>query len=1721
MYTVYGKCKYILENGTCGGYVTGGFVRPYFVHVASTSDPSKWSDVAYAIDGPNEGYYSFDIEDAILLGYIDPNYKKTTDKFYIAYYWNINNPTDSSKDSTNITHAALVEHTMMSGDFYEVNVTLLPVRSPLFDTHAFPSINLLTKASYSMSETSHLNLALEAPSACGTLWQMPVYQRRTHNSIIIFDAYTQTNTIYNWGDGTSNSKSLNTNDSHTFNTAGTYNLSIQLNTGWNSDTILSQSVTVKYNEPSIDFNWTPTQTNSGQIKGQELITFHNLSTDLDGRTDTVYKYDWIITDTLYAGGDNTVNALNVNKINTPTHSFTSPGTKDVTLKCHWNDGFSDYTKEVTKQIVIYPFDVVPEFTWDKTPKNRSELVTFTPGCTGDTSKISSYDWIITDNYPAPDAINKLYTFSSIETSKFGEGSPNNAVSVDNTRNIVGSNTPSVRFHSPDIKNITMTVHYNNGWVSITENVQHQITPQTYTLTPVIGCSNTTPTGRGVGVSFTNTTVDANSVGYDVDWMVNDFYMACNLSNPSFGVITDNDEIHLFSSWGFTFSHQFQNNSPNTIDFVIRYDNGWQRKEKTTSITVTPKVFTAITPNFTWSPNIPVGRDDEVTFTNTSVDTNNLCRGIDWSIHDTWVGCGTPLNPSHPGSASDNTSVYSKILKSVTPKKKFQSSGVKAVDFKYYYDDGFCEQYVTLTKSITVNAYTAPVADITWSPTTPVGRDDTVTFTNATVDINNRHTASSWIISDAWVSCTVPLNPSHPGTASDNSNTYSRQAKTFKPVKNYQSSGSKSVSLEYFYDDGFCERSVSTTEQLTVNTFLALVPDISWTPTSPQGRNVTVTFSNITSDTNNRTRAVDWMIEDSFDTCNLDNPTPGIEKDNTVTLIRQTKTFTPTHKFQKADVHDIFMRVYYDDGFCEKYADTTEFLTSTVQPAPVPSFSWTPTTPKGRSDLVTITNTTSDLLGTCRYITWTLEDAFSACNLSNPTPGVEKDNTSVFTRVTKTFTPTHAYQKDSQHNINMLYYYDDGYCERTVTLTKSITPTTFSAPTPNFTWTPDTPSSRDDTVTFTNATVDTNNRSICITWNIYDTFGTNNPSNPQYGVSEVNNDAIFARVLPSVRPTHNFQKYEQKSARLTCFYDDGFCERNISILKYIELNKFYLTASFNTSPLPSSNDEFIGKSSINFINTTSDANNRTISVDWMWNDRDGLSSNASHIANRTTQNKNTVQPYTFQYVSRKPFCSVDHSTVSNKNKTVQLTVKYDDGWDNKIITSAAHDFESIPNEISSSISHINTVDSGLVVWGRENIKFTHTIVDPYNAVLNMTSDWSFQDSVVSTILNQDKAFEPVRSFNSAGVKDITVDVDFNDGWDNIYTHRETYEVTAIPYTVPTIDFSWSPLHPTVLDNIEFTQDNNDSRTKGPIQFVQFDAYNNGTIENVDTVGNGSNIVSSFSKSSKFYYKFSNKQNNVDLSIIATYSDGWDNQTTTITKNMSMSNIPPISSYVTHSEGICVPSYVWTATSVDLDDAESELVYEWILTKQNGSTWDEVKRGSLKTFSYPFQYEGVYSLQLTTSDDSASHHTIEDTFSVAFEPCGGAVISKMSGMIEIESNVWQLIAIPIEFGFWDTVQNKLVHDNATKATIENYVLAQLSYKYGKPARDLVEVANAYYGDENEFRSYVPGHTPASSKDNFPLVYSDVDPRGGITYSEITGFWIKSKHNVNMILKWGSDT
>lgn len=120
---------------------------------------------------------------------------------------------------------------------------------------------------------------------------------------------------------------------------------------------------------------------------------------------------------------------------------------------------------------------------------------------------------------------------------------------------------------------------------------------------------------------------------------------------------------------------------------------------------------------------------------------------------------------------------------------------------------------------------------------------------------------------------------------------------------------------------------------------------------------------------------------------------------------------------------------------------------------------------------------------------------------------------------------------------------------------------------------------------------------------------------------------------------------------------------------------------------------------------------------------------------------------------------------------------------------------------------------------------------------------------------------------------------------------------------------------------------------------------------------------------------------------------------------------------------------------------------------------------------------------------------------------------SGIIEIEPG-FQIVSIPITYGYWSVSSHTHVHDGTTPATIYNYVTTQIEDTYGVQARTMVEFFNTLIGGQGYYFTFFPNQTNPLGEYNFELSYLD----SGTGYEEITGFYVNSIHHTTFTIQWG---
>ncbi|MBK7856778.1 MAG: PKD domain-containing protein [Bacteroidetes bacterium] len=249
--------------------------------------------------------------------------------------------------------------------------------------------------------------------------------------------------LWDFGDGTSDSTSSAT--THQYTTAGTYTVTLTAVNANGCRTITSQVVAMDP-IPNADF--------AGGPGCEDAPTqFTNTSTVTQG---SITSYQWLFGDSTISTSQN------------PSHTFTEPGTYNVTLIVGSSLGCYD---TIVQQIVIYP-SPVSNFTFNQAAGCGPLLINFFDSSYVSIGNVIAWNW------------------------DFGDGSAN-----DSTQN------PSHTYYSSGSYPVTLTVTTNNGCqhtntinnaITIYPSPQAAFEPDPYETTilqPLISFDNQTTGGN--------------------------------------------------------------------------------------------------------------------------------------------------------------------------------------------------------------------------------------------------------------------------------------------------------------------------------------------------------------------------------------------------------------------------------------------------------------------------------------------------------------------------------------------------------------------------------------------------------------------------------------------------------------------------------------------------------------------------------------------------------------------------------------------------------------------------------------------------------------------------------------------------------------------------------------------------------------------------------------------------------------------------------------------------------------------------------------------------------------------------------------------------------------------------------------------------------------------------------------------------------------------------
>lgn len=810
MYNIYGKVKYVNEDGVCQNWARGGWYIPYFKAVDSSSSPSKWSRNAYDIDPENEGYISFDLEDYDILT-SEGSYRRGTDKIYLPFFWNFNDNSDKDINSTKITHMGFIDHVIRTGadaDGPMINLTLAPVKKPKA-TFTLPADEIKTNTNISMSETSSLDVSIFKPTGCGLDYSTDIQHLNAHEGLKIFSNYKLIQTDFDWGDGSlakiDKSGDGTTNNSHKYTTPGTYTVSINVKNGIESSySKVSKQIKVKYNKPIVDFSF---NSNNG-FKGKEKVIFTNNTSNSPDNRESMYSYSWEITNKTI---DDKIEHNGVQFSYSPEVNFETPGIKTITLKCHWNDGFEDKIEIKTKTLEIKKFnEPLLDFTWNAPQglKGNNNVI-FTNNSTD-----------LVDNRLS------LYTFDW----KLNDLTLENVDSTLDINNVDFSYKPNYIYKSKGLKTITLKCHWNDGFE---DNIISKI--KTFTLNEFdidINfnwdkiCKN-----RSENVTFTSIITGDFTKKSSILWEVEDsypmptenFYVFGSGELSKFGEESPDNSKEILNNKTYSTDNvitNFHSQKNKNIKLIIEYFTGWETKSKELSKIYMPSNMNILNPTFSSSNINPRGRKENVVFTNTTNDIDNLQYYYDMYISDFFMigNLDNPLN-----EVKDNSINHYKIDISTKINHKFQNISDNNVTFKTYFDNGWGRIWVEKSINIKPSIYNKLNFDFIWTPDQIINRDLSVEFINSTEDISNTIISCDWLIQDEY-EIYNPNNPSYGLNTSNNTKNYINKEKNYKPIHKFQSNKNHEIQLTILYDDGFISKTEILNKTLITKDIVNIVPD---------------------------------------------------------------------------------------------------------------------------------------------------------------------------------------------------------------------------------------------------------------------------------------------------------------------------------------------------------------------------------------------------------------------------------------------------------------------------------------------------------------------------------------------------------------------------------------------------------------------------------------------------------------------------------------------------------------------------------------------------------------------------------------------------------------------------------------------------------------------------------------------------------------------------------
>ncbi len=594
---------------------------------------------------------------------------------------------------------------------------------------------------YTTAGTYQVGLVVTTNNGCKdstaqtvTVYPQPVAAFTTNSSSQCLSnntiSFTNTSTVssgsitgYSWtfGDGGS---SLLQNPTHSYATAGTYQVKLVVTTNNGCKDSTTQAITINPQPTAVTYT-----INAGnQCLTGNIFAFVTSATVAGGTV----GYAWNFGD----GGTSTTQ--------NPTHGFAAAGTYQVSLVVTTNNGCKDSTAQT---VIVYP-QPVAGFTTNNNPQCLSNNnFPFTSTSTVSSGSITGYSWTFGDGGTST-AQNPAHNYTSagtyqvklvVSTNTGCKDSTTQAITINpqptavtytiNAGNqcLTGNNfafatgatvsggtvgyawnfgdggtsslqNPAHNYTSAGTYQVKLVVTTNNGCKdSTTQSIT--INPQPIAVTYTINAGNQCLTGNSFAFA-TSATVAGGTVGY-----------AWNFGDG--GTSTTQNPTHSYTAAG-----------PYQVQLMVTSNNGCKDSTAQTII-VYPQPIAA----FTTSNSTQCLSNNNFNFTSTSTVSSGSITGYSWTFGD--GGTSTAQNPIH----------------------SYTTAGTYQIKLVVTTNNG-CKD--SISNSITIHPQ--PVAAFTINNTSQCLSNNNAGFTNASTISSGSITNYSWNFGDGGTSTTQ--NPTH-------------------------------------------------------------------------------------------------------------------------------------------------------------------------------------------------------------------------------------------------------------------------------------------------------------------------------------------------------------------------------------------------------------------------------------------------------------------------------------------------------------------------------------------------------------------------------------------------------------------------------------------------------------------------------------------------------------------------------------------------------------------------------------------------------------------------------------------------------------------------------------------------------------------------------------------------------------------------------------------------